>query len=137
MDDVVDAVMTALDGPLVNGEIIQLVDSRRLTQNAVLAHSDPKGKTIRIPRVVVFALGKFSEFPFRLIGRQSPLSLYRLRSAMARRTFDCRRAEQLLGWHALVGIDKGIRLVLDGATPNLLQDPTEIVLPTEAEAVTP
>ena len=40
MDDVVDAIKGALDGPLKGGEIIQLVDPQRLTQNAVLA---PRG----------------------------------------------------------------------------------------------
>jgi predicted dehydrogenase/nucleoside-diphosphate-sugar epimerase len=137
MDDVVDGIVAALDGPLVSGEIIQLVDRRQLTQNAVLARTDPRAAVIRIPRAVVFALGKLSEFPFRLLGRQSPLSLYRLRSAMACRSFDCRRAEELLGWHPRVGVDRGIRQALGEPARSHSERSSEALVPAGNETAVP
>jgi hypothetical protein len=38
----------------------------------------------RVPRPVVFALGKLSEYPLGALGRQSPVAVYRLKSALAR-----------------------------------------------------
>jgi hypothetical protein len=77
-----------------------------------------------VPRPVVFAAGKCSEILLGLIGRGSPLSVYRLRSALASRTFESRQAYEALGWKPRVGVREGIRRVLNGdraepATPAL------------------
>ena len=49
-------------------------------------------------------------------GKKSPVSRYRLRSALALRRFDSRRAEELLGWKPRVGVREGIRLYLSTTT---------------------
>jgi 2-alkyl-3-oxoalkanoate reductase len=135
--DVVDAILAALDSPLKNGEIIQIVDGQRLTQNDVLARAVPHSKVLRIPRAMMFAMGRTSEFAFRPLGRVSPLSVYRLRSALARRSFDGRRAEELLGWHPRIGVDEGIRLCVK---PMVLDSPEKAAatpIAAEAQAVLP
>ena len=68
-----------------------------------------------MPRSVVFALGKLSEYPLGALGVQSPLALYRLRSALARVEFGSRRAEEQLGWRPRVGVREGIRRVSSGS----------------------
>jgi predicted dehydrogenase/nucleoside-diphosphate-sugar epimerase/glycosyltransferase involved in cell wall biosynthesis len=112
LDDVVDAIVAALDGPLTGREVIQLVDPVALTQNDVLARVAPGAKVLHAPRAVVFAAGRLSEPVLGALGRKSPVSSYRLRSALARARFESDRAEKLLGWRPRVGVDEGIRRVL-------------------------
>jgi len=111
IDDVVDAVMAAVARSLTGGEIIQLVDGDHLTQEDVLAAVGNGTKVLHVPRPVVFALGKLSELPLGALGRQSPVALYRLRSALARLHYDSDRAQRLLGWTPRVGVREGIRRV--------------------------
>ena len=107
MDDVVDAVVQAAESDLHSGEIIQLVDAG-VTQNDVLREL-AQGKTVlRIPRRVVFALGGFSEVALGALKRKSPLSRYRLASALALRTFRNDRTG-LIGWQPRTGIAEGMR----------------------------
>ena len=67
------------------------------------------GRTIRVPRPVVFGLGKLSELPLGALGKPSPIALYRLQSALAKLSWGTGKAEQLLGWKPRVGIRKNIR----------------------------
>ena len=73
-------------------------------------------KVVRVPRAVVLAMGEASEMVLGLIGKKSPVSRYRLKSALALRRFDGRRAEELLGWKPRVGVREGIRLYLSTTT---------------------
>jgi predicted dehydrogenase/nucleoside-diphosphate-sugar epimerase len=110
LEDVVDAVMLAADGPLCAGEIIQLVDDWTPTQNEVLKLAlGPRAKVIRLPRPLVFALGWGTEVMLGLVKRKSPLSRYRLKSALSRQSFHSTQASLLLGWKPRVGAREGIR----------------------------
>ena len=113
VDDVVDALLAAARSNLHRGEIVHVVDPECLTQNEVieLAHGDG-ARIIRIPRGLVFTAGRLSEIPLALFGRKSPMSDYRLRSALARRRFGSDRAVRLLGWRPRVGVREGIRRVV-------------------------
>ncbi len=108
IDDVVDAIVSALDGPLAGGEVIQLVDPHRFTQNEVLTRTLPAdAKIVRIPRALVFAAGQLSGPLLSALGR-NPAG-YRLKSALARVNFVSERADDLLGWHPRVGVVEGLR----------------------------
>lgn len=48
-----------------------------------------------------------------MLGKESPVSPYRLRSALALRRFESQRAEKILGWRPRVGVREGIRRVRD------------------------
>jgi len=109
MDDVVDAIVAAVERNLVAGEVIQLIDREQLTQSEVLAAVNGDAKPLRVPRPVAFGLGKLSEYPLGALGRPSPLAVYRLKSALARLTYESHRGEQLLGWEPRVGVREGIR----------------------------
>lgn len=111
IDDVVQAIVAAIDRRITHGEIIQIIDPEPLTQEAVLAAAGGARPILRIPRRLVLALGKLSEIPFAAIGKPSPVGAYRLRSALARLHYESDRAVKLLGWRPLVGVREGIRRV--------------------------
>jgi len=111
MDDVVDGVLLAASSPLGDGQIVQLVDEFNPTQNEVLRLMlDADARVAHFPRPLLFALGKFSEIVLGLLKRQSPLSVYRLRSGLAHRTFRSVNAN-LLGWKPRVGAQEAIALL--------------------------
>jgi len=111
IDDVVQAIVAAIDRRITHGEIIQIVDPEPVTQEDVLAAAGGARPIVRVPRRLVLALGKLSELPFAALGKQSPLGAYRLRSALARLRYESDRAVTLLGWRPLVGVREGIRRV--------------------------
>jgi predicted dehydrogenase/nucleoside-diphosphate-sugar epimerase len=110
IDDVVDALMLAAKSNLRHGEVVQIVDPEPWTQNQVLAEVvGPSARVVRVPRPAVMALGRFSELVLGLIRKKSPVSPYRLSSALALRRFESQRARQLLDWKPRVGVREGIR----------------------------
>jgi nucleoside-diphosphate-sugar epimerase len=111
IDDVVDAIMTSIRKRLVGGEIFQIIDPEHLTQDDVLGLAGGTKPVIRVPRPIVFALGKLSELPLGAIGRQSPIGVYRLKSALARLHYESDRAATVLGWQPRVGVREGIKRV--------------------------
>jgi nucleoside-diphosphate-sugar epimerase len=126
MDHVVDAAALAVESRLSDAEIIQLVDEEQLTQNQVLELAGGSLPVTRVPRPVVFALGRLSELLLAPLKRPSPLAVYRLKSALAYRTFKSSRAEELLGWKPRVGTREAIRR-LCGSSPEPGGAPTASV----------
>ena len=100
IDDVVDAVIAATTKKLTNGELFQIIDPHHLTQDDVLRLAGGNRRVLRVPRAIVFALG-----------RLSPSGVYRLRSALARLHYESGRAASLLGWQPRVGVREGIKRV--------------------------
>ena len=109
IDDVVDAITSAAAKKLTKGEVIQIIDPDHLTQAEVLNLAGGAKKIVRVPRPLVFALGKLSELPLGVLGRQSPVAGYRLKSALAQLRYESTRATTLLGWKPRVGVREGIR----------------------------
>ncbi len=114
VDDVVDGIVAALDGPARAGEVVQLVDPYFLTQNELLAQALPAGaRVVRLPRALLFAAGRLSEALLALVRRSSPISAYRLRSALSRVRFATDRAPEVLGWQPRVGVAEGLERSLE------------------------
>jgi 2-alkyl-3-oxoalkanoate reductase len=109
LDDVVDAIEQSIAKKLTGGEIIQLIDPEVLTQSDVLEVAGRGKKQLKVPRPVVFALGKLSELPLGALGKQSPIGVYRLQSALARLHYKSDRAASLLGWKPRIGVREGMR----------------------------
>jgi 2-alkyl-3-oxoalkanoate reductase len=114
IDDVVDAVIEAVQRGLVSGEVIQIIDGERLTQEEILALDSAREAVVRVPRPALLLIGRLSEYPLAKLGRQSPIGVYRLESALAPASFESDRAGQLLGWRPRVGVREGIRRVTQG-----------------------
>ena len=111
IEDMADSVLAAVDKKLTHGEIIQIIDTERLSQEDLLGIAGGGRKLLRVPRPILFALGKFSEIPLGVLGKPSPIALYRLQSGLARLTYESDRAEKLLGWTPKVGVREGIKRV--------------------------
>lgn len=111
IDDVVDAIMASVQKKLVRGEVIQIIDPEHLTQQDVLELAGGAKPILRVPRPIVFALGKLSEYPLGALGKQSPVGVYRLKSALSRLHYESQQAAALLGWRPRVGVREGIRRV--------------------------
>jgi predicted dehydrogenase/nucleoside-diphosphate-sugar epimerase len=109
IDDVVDSIMCAITKKLTHGEIIQIIDPEHLTQEDVLGLAGGARQIIHVPRPIVFALGKLSEYPLGALGRPSPVAVYRLKSALARLHYESDRAATMLDWHPRVGVREGIK----------------------------
>jgi len=109
IDDVVDAIVASMTRKLTHGEIIHIIDDAQLTQTDVLGLAGGGASVIKVPRTVVFAVGKLSELPLGALGKPSPIALYRLQSALARLHCESDRARTLLGWQPRVGVREGIR----------------------------
>ena len=112
IDDVVDAIMSSIDRKLSKGEVIQIIDPETLTQKDVLDLAGGNKRVVRVPRPLVFALGRLSEVPLGVLGKPSPIAVYRLKSALARLHYESDRASALLGWRPRVGVREGIRRVM-------------------------
>jgi predicted dehydrogenase/nucleoside-diphosphate-sugar epimerase len=109
IDDLVDAIVLAKDSDVSGGEVLQLIDSDLMTQNEVLREVGNAAPVIRIGRPLVFLAGRLSEPVFRALNRQSPVGVYRLKSALARLQFDSDRTRELIGWQPRVGVREGVR----------------------------
>jgi len=130
IDDVVDAILSAAKSTLDASQVVQLVGAETPTQNELLERAlSQDASIVRIPRWLVFAAGKCIETMFRLMGRQSPFGVYRLKSALARRTFRS-VAAPLLGWSPRVGVWEEIHRTQECAAPQTAA--TNPVEPDEA-----
>lgn len=114
MDDVVDAILLAIKAKLTHGELFQIIDPEHLTQEDVLGIAGGPRPILRVPRAIVFALGKLSEIPLGALGKPSPIARYRLESALARLHYESDHAANHLGWTPKVGVREGIRRVMQG-----------------------
>ncbi|MEZ4360899.1 MAG: NAD-dependent epimerase/dehydratase family protein [Kofleriaceae bacterium] len=108
LEDVIDAIEACIAKQLTGGEIIQIIDPETLTQADVLEAAGRGKKVLRVPRPVVFALGRLSEVPLGAIGKPSPIGVYRLQSALAKLHYSSDRASKLLGWRPRVGVRAGM-----------------------------
>jgi len=113
MPDLIDAVMSAADKKIVDGSIYNLVDPTKLTQTDVVrtycATTGIKVRFLYVPMWFVKMASWFLAKGLSFVGKDSPLTPYRLDSAIGPRDFDCSKAEKELDWTPNVGIIKGLK----------------------------
>lgn len=96
VDDVVDAILLAAKKET---GLWHIVDSAQVTQEQLAPGA------MKLPYPLVYCLAWFAE----LLGKRAPLTRYRLKSALAPISFDCRAAEKELGWKPRVGVEEGLK----------------------------
>ncbi|MGC1484101.1 MAG: NAD-dependent epimerase/dehydratase family protein [Candidatus Acidiferrum sp.] len=113
VEDVIDAVALAAETSTFDGRVFHILDRTQITQNQVvrdyIAKNGKKATVIRVPVAIVYGLAIGFELLSKAINRPVPLSIYRVKSALARMQFDCARAENELGWQPRVGVSSGLQ----------------------------
>lgn len=112
LDDVVDALLLAVEAPDAVGKVLHVVDPQAVSQEDYLdcCARLPGGgpKLLRIPAGAFAALGYAVELLGRALGRELPLSRYRVRSLRPLANVDSGAARQWLGWTPRVGVARGL-----------------------------
>jgi predicted dehydrogenase/nucleoside-diphosphate-sugar epimerase len=113
VDDVVSAIVLAAEKSQFDGSVFHIVDRTHITQNQLVRDyvlkNARKAKVIHVPVAILYSLALGLEVLSKVLRRSVPLSIYRVKSALARMQFDCSRAEREIGWQPLVGIASGLR----------------------------
>jgi predicted dehydrogenase/nucleoside-diphosphate-sugar epimerase len=113
VEDVIDAILLAAETSKFDGSVFHIVDPTQVTQNQVvrdyISKNAKTGKTLHVPVPIVCGLALAVEFLSRILKRPAPLSIYRVKSALARMRFDCSRAEKELGWQPRIGVASGLQ----------------------------
>src|SRR5579859_1378547 len=113
VEDVIDAALLTAETSKFDGRVFHIVDRTQITQNQVvqgyLSKNAKKAKVLHLPVAIVYSLALGFELLSKLLKRSAPLSIYRVKSALARLKFDCARAENELGWQPRVGVASGLQ----------------------------
>jgi len=113
VEDVIDAIVLAAETSKFDGRVFHIVDRTKITQNQVvrdyISKNATKARMVHLPTAIVYSLALGFEVLSKGLNRQAPLSIYRVKSALARMQFDCARAENELGWQPRVGVASGLQ----------------------------
>jgi len=113
VEDVIDAAVLAAETSNFDGRVFHIVDRTQITQNQIVrdyvSKNAKKAAVMHVPVAIVYGLAFGFELLSRVLNRSVPLSIYRVKSALARMRFDCSRAENELGWQPRVGVACGLQ----------------------------
>ena len=113
VEDVIDAAVLAAETSKFDGRVFHIVDRTQITQNQVVrdyvSKNAKKAAVVHVPVAIVHGLAFGFELLSKVLNRSVPLSIYRVKSALARMRFDCSRAENELGWQPRVGVACGLQ----------------------------
>jgi nucleoside-diphosphate-sugar epimerase len=113
VEDVIDAIVLAAETSEFDGRVFHIVDRTQITQNQVvrdyILKNAKKAKVIHVPVAIVYSLALGFEVLSKILNRPVPLSIYRVKSALARMKFDCTRAQNELGWQPRIGVASGLQ----------------------------
>ncbi len=113
VEDVVNAIVLAAENSKFDGRVFHIVDRTHITQNQLVGDyilkNDKTAKVVHVPVAILYALAAGLEVLSKVLNRAVPLSIYRVKSALARMQFDCSRAAREIGWQPRVGIASGLQ----------------------------
>jgi nucleoside-diphosphate-sugar epimerase/predicted dehydrogenase len=113
VEDVIDAIVLTVETSKFDGRVFHIVDRTRITQNQVvrdyISRNAIKARVVHLPMALVYSLALGFEVLAKALHRSAPLSVYRVKSALARMQFDCAQTENELGWQPRVGVASGLQ----------------------------
>jgi nucleoside-diphosphate-sugar epimerase len=108
LDNLIDAVVLAMEKDEAAGEIFNVVDPERLTKrdyvNGVIRLVDPAAKVLYFPYSLMYAVTWLQERVLDLMKRRPGLSCYRLTSSQKTVIYDGSYIAQHLGWRPNVSV---------------------------------
>jgi predicted dehydrogenase/nucleoside-diphosphate-sugar epimerase len=123
VEDVIDAAVLAAETSKFDGRVFHIVDRTQITQNQVvrdyISKNAKKAAVMHVPVAIVYGLACGFELLSKVLNRSVPLSIYRVKSALARMRFDCSRAENELGWQPRVGVACGLQETMAAERVNI------------------
>ncbi len=112
LDDLIDALLAAANIDLPAGTSINLVDPEIVSQEQFArAYLSAKGwapKLLRMPLFLLTPISFLAQSGLRLLGKSSPITPYKIASAVGEKRFDITLAKKLLGWIPKVGVRDGL-----------------------------
>jgi len=112
VEDLVDAILAAAESDHFDGTAYNLVDPEEVTQDELARHYlralGRKPRLFHFPLFLLYPAAAALQTALGLLGKQSPITPYRLRSALGTRRFDCSAAAKALRWKPRVGIREGM-----------------------------
>ncbi len=116
LDDVIDGLVAAGARDEALGQTIHLVDTERITQReyitALAGLGSAAPKAFYWPQQVMILIARAVETLGKLLGREVPLTRYRIESIRPLSNFDVRKATRLLGWTPRVGVREGLQRMI-------------------------
>jgi predicted dehydrogenase/nucleoside-diphosphate-sugar epimerase len=114
VDDLVDALMLALERGRADGSVYHIVDHPNVRQVdlARRAAARERLRVVRLWQPLAVAAGFAGEIAGRLLRRRMPVTRYKLRSLQADIRFDGGKARTELGWTPGVGLERGLEWTL-------------------------
>ena len=102
IEDLVDAIMAAANSDHFDGSVVQSCRSRTAVarrRGEVLSRRDRQAarSIVHAPLSLLYCAAFGADRLFRMLGRNAPITPYRLRSAIGRRDFDCTAGRQTVG----------------------------------------
>jgi nucleoside-diphosphate-sugar epimerase len=108
LDNLIDAVILAMEKEEATGEVFNVVDPERLTKrdyvNGVIRLVDPAAKVLYFPYSLLYAMTWLQERALDLMNRRPGLSCYRLISSQKSVIYDGSYISQRLGWRPNVSV---------------------------------
>jgi nucleoside-diphosphate-sugar epimerase len=111
VEDVVDALLLAAFRPGVAGEVFHIVDPATVLQDEYLSRWRARVSDVplrRVPWKLALGAAWCIEMLCGLLGREAPLTRYRVKSLRPLSGFDVDKAARLLGWQPRVGVRAGL-----------------------------
>lgn len=122
IDNVADAVLLAARAEDAVGKAFTIVDGNVPQADYVksyLAASGERWRPVFLPVDLVAVAALVLERGLRLVRRRAPVTYHQVRRATQSASYDCSRAERLLGWRPAVGLDEGLRRTFESLERDL------------------
>jgi nucleoside-diphosphate-sugar epimerase/predicted dehydrogenase len=117
VENVVEAIVQALDKKEADGEVFNVVDPERLTKRdymkRVIRRIQPRARVLYLPYAILYSITWMQEIAFGLMKRRPVLTRYRLTSSQRSVTYDGRKLAERLGWTPRVSLAEALDQLVD------------------------
>jgi nucleoside-diphosphate-sugar epimerase/predicted dehydrogenase len=117
VENVVEAIVQALNRKEAEGEVFNVVDPERLTKrdymNRVIRRIHPDARVWYMPYSLLYGITWLQELAFGVLRRRPVLTRYRLTSSQRNVIYDCRKLTDRLSWKPKVSLGEALGRLVD------------------------